>query len=192
MEDKRSKIELIKALNSRLNMRAVLAYYGIVYEDQGRDKFKVVCPFHNDHTPSLTIFTANESGHDSWMCWVCNDNGDCFRFIQTMTHNHTKSVETAQEILKGIGGDASAVDPRYKEAMEKQKLRKRAYLLDFKLGICYRDWLESLEGHVQYEAACKKVDAIWEELDNLTDTEKFQEAIDFIKEKIGKLKEMKK
>jgi hypothetical protein len=109
-----------------------------------------------------------------------------------MTHNHTKSVETAQKILKGIGGDVSAVDPRYKEAMEKQKLRKRAYLLDFKLGICYRDWLESLEGHVQYEAACKKVDAIWEELDNLTDTEKFQEAIDFVKEKIGKLREMKR
>lgn len=191
MEDKRSKIEHIKALNSRLNMRAVLGYYCVEYEDQGRPRFKVKCPFHNDHSPSLQIFTDNESGQDSWWCPVCNDNGDCFRFIQSMTHNHKKSLEVAQEIIKGIGSESTAIDPKYKEALEKQKIRKRVYLLDYKLGLTYRDWLETLEGHPQYEKACERVDEIFKELDTLTEEEKFKEAIEFIKKKLDRLKKVK-
>jgi len=192
MQDKRSKIEHIRALNSRLNMRAVLNYYGIEYDDQGRDRFKVKCVFHNDTHPSLQIFTDNESGQDSWWCPVCNDNGDCFRFIQAMTHNHTKSLAVANEIIKGLGGDMTTIDPKYKEALEKQRLRKKVYLNDFKLGVQYRDWLISLKEHPQYQAACERVDAIFKELDSLTEANKFTEAINFIREKLDNLRDIQK
>lgn len=191
MQDKRSKIEHIRALNSKLNIRAVLEYYTIEYDDQGRGRWKVKCPFHNDTHPSLQIFTDNESGQDSWWCPVCNDNGDCFRFIQSMTHSHTKSLAVANEIIKGIGSDTIAVDPEYKEALEKQRMRKKVYLLDYKLGVQYRDWLISLKNHPKYEEAYKKVDEIFEQLDTLTEEEKFEEAIEFIKEKADKLRSIK-
>jgi DNA primase len=192
MQDKRSKIEHIRALNSKLNMRAVLEYYTIEYDDQGRGRFKVKCPFHNDNHPSLQIFTDNESGQDSWWCPVCNDNGDCFRFIQSMTHSHTKSLATANEIIKGLGSDIMVVDPKYREAMEKQRLRKKVYLLDYKLGVRYRDWLISLKEHPKYGEACKRVDEIFEQLDNLVGEDRLQAAIDFIKEKASKLKGVRK
>jgi len=188
-QDKRSKIEHIRAVNSQLNMPAVLDYFAVEYDNShGNGRFKVKCPFHDDRHPSLQIFTDNESGQDSWWCPVCNDNGDCFRFIQSMTHSHQRSLAIAQEIIKSLGSKGQAIDPKYREALAKQKLRKKVYLLDWKLGIMYRDWLCSLKGHLQYEGACKKVDEIFEQLDSLTEAGELEEAIDFIKDKVRKLK----
>tara|TARA_R110000868_G_scaffold297999_1_gene558260 strand:+ start:40368 stop:42278 length:1911 start_codon:yes stop_codon:yes gene_type:complete len=43
----------------------------------GRD-FKCLCPFHNDHNPSLVVYPDRET----WRCWVCNTGGDCFEWVQ--------------------------------------------------------------------------------------------------------------
>lgn len=43
----------------------------------GRD-FKCICPFHNDHNPSLVVYPDRET----WRCWVCNTGGDCFEWVQ--------------------------------------------------------------------------------------------------------------
>lgn len=191
MADKRAVIEHIRALNSQLNMPAVLNYYGMDYDDNHHDRFKVVCPFHNDSRPSLNIYTDNESGQDSWWCPVCTDNGDCFRFIQMMTNSHKEATAVAGEIIKGIGID-HAVNPKYKAQLEKRKLRKRIQLIEYKLGVRYRDWLSSLKGHPQYEEACKKVDAIFEQIDTLVETGEYKKAVDLIKEKARKLRKAKR
>lgn len=43
----------------------------------GRD-FKCICPFHNDHNPSMVVYP--ERG--TFRCWVCNSGGDCFSWVQ--------------------------------------------------------------------------------------------------------------
>ncbi|MCA9005130.1 MAG: DNA primase [Planctomycetaceae bacterium] len=43
----------------------------------GRD-FQCLCPFHNDHNPSLKVYPDRET----WRCWVCNTGGDCFEWVQ--------------------------------------------------------------------------------------------------------------
>lgn len=190
MSDKRAVVELIRALNGQLNMPAVLDYYGIDYDNNHHSRFKVRCPFHNDSRPSLNIYTDNESGQDSWWCPVCNENGDCFRFLQMMTTSHKESKAIAQEIIKGIGS-GRATNPKYKALLERRKQRKRIHLLEYRLGIRYRDWLDSLREHPQYEEACRKVDAIFEEMDTLIEVGDYRKAIDFIKEKARKLKQVK-
>jgi len=37
-----------------------------------------LCPFHDDHNPSLRIYPDRQS----YRCWVCDEGGDCFSFVQ--------------------------------------------------------------------------------------------------------------
>jgi DNA primase len=41
-------------------------------------KFKGLCPFHEDHTPSLTV----DPNYQSFKCWACGAGGDVFNFLQ--------------------------------------------------------------------------------------------------------------
>jgi DNA primase len=41
-------------------------------------KFKALCPFHDDHNPSLVI----DPERQSYKCWPCGAGGDIFDFIQ--------------------------------------------------------------------------------------------------------------
>ncbi|MDR3638039.1 MAG: DNA primase [Isosphaeraceae bacterium] len=41
-------------------------------------KFKALCPFHDDHTPSLEVNPERQS----YKCWSCGAGGDVFDFVQ--------------------------------------------------------------------------------------------------------------
>jgi DNA primase len=43
-------------------------------------KFKTLCPFHDDHNPSLEINPERQS----FKCWSCGAGGDVFDFVQRM------------------------------------------------------------------------------------------------------------
>jgi DNA primase len=43
-----------------------------------RDKFKGLCPFHDDHNPSMTV----DPRWQNFRCWSCQKSGDVFTFIQ--------------------------------------------------------------------------------------------------------------
>ncbi len=42
----------------------------------GRD-YVGLCPFHDDHNPSMTVSPERQS----YKCWSCNEGGDCFSFL---------------------------------------------------------------------------------------------------------------
>ena len=39
-----------------------------------------VCPFHDDHKPSLNVVTHKENSF--YKCFSCDASGDCFTFVQ--------------------------------------------------------------------------------------------------------------
>ncbi|HEU5115678.1 MAG TPA: DNA primase, partial [Isosphaeraceae bacterium] len=41
-------------------------------------KYKALCPFHDDHTPSLEL----NPEHQSYKCWACGAGGDALSFVQ--------------------------------------------------------------------------------------------------------------
>jgi len=41
-----------------------------------------VCPFHNDHSPSLSVSLA---GRGLWKCFACGEHGDLVRFHERIT-----------------------------------------------------------------------------------------------------------
>jgi len=59
---------------------------------RGGREFVGLCPFHDDHNPSLRVYPDR----GSYRCWSCNAGGDCFTFVM-----ESESVEfrEALEIL---------------------------------------------------------------------------------------------
>src|SRR5512135_1334018 len=45
-------------------------------------KFKALCPFHDDHNPSLELNPERQS----FKCWSCGAGGDVFDFVQSYEH----------------------------------------------------------------------------------------------------------
>ena len=66
------QVTLVKQANDIVD---VISEY-LPLRKQGRT-FKGLCPFHNDHHPSMTV----DPGRQSFSCFVCNIFGDVFNFV---------------------------------------------------------------------------------------------------------------
>lgn len=153
----------IREINGRLDILSILEFYGIEYEESSSGRYKCICPFHNDHSPSLNIYTDNDHGEDSWSCYVCNINGDCFRFIRQMSDDHKQAKQIASSLASGQA--ARAVSARHKAIQKKLKLKKKLFINHNELGVRYREWLLSLKDSDKYEEACKRVDSVYKHID---------------------------
>jgi hypothetical protein len=140
--------------------------------------------------PSLEIFTDNDSGQDSWCCFPCDLNGDCFRFIQQMTGSFKEAVAVAQEIIKGLKIDGAALNQKYKEQQEKRRMAKKLFVIQHRLGVQYRDWLESLRDSPRYEQARGRVDEIFQEMDEIVAAGDYEKADAYLREKEQKLRDI--
>lgn len=80
------------------------ARYGVALKQDGRE-FKGCCPFHEESTPSFTVYPAKKGGQ-LFFCFGCGAAGDVIDFVM-----HLKGVNlpTACEIL---GGRKDAPDNR--------------------------------------------------------------------------------
>lgn len=85
------------------------AFAGLVVST-GPDRYKVLCPFHEDERQSCQVKRWN--GAWLWRCFVCNDGGDV---VDLVMRRERVNMRRAVEILDGSGtqGDpAAAVRPR--------------------------------------------------------------------------------
>jgi DNA primase len=46
------------------------------------NKYKALCPWHNDHNPSLELNPERQS----FKCWSCGTGGDIFDFVKNIEH----------------------------------------------------------------------------------------------------------
>jgi DNA primase len=168
-------------------MISVLEYYSIDYQESGDGRYKAICPFHTDHHPSLEIYTDNDSGQDSWCCYPCDLNGDCFRFIQQQTANHSEAVKVAQNIIKSSGANGVVLNKDYRQQQEKRREQKKLFTVQHGLNIQYREWLRSLKGTTKYQSAVERVDKIFEEIDNIIESGDYNKAMDYLFVKEEKL-----
>jgi len=67
--------ELVRA---RTNIVQLVGERITLQSRQGGREFVGLCPFHDDHTPSLRVNPERQS----YKCWACGEGGDCFAFVQ--------------------------------------------------------------------------------------------------------------
>jgi DNA primase len=64
----RSRTDLVQLIGERVALAS----------RRGGREYVGLCPFHDDHTPSLRV----DPERQSYKCWACGEGGDCFAFVQ--------------------------------------------------------------------------------------------------------------
>jgi DNA primase len=62
-----------------------------------RGEYVGLCPFHNDHSPSLHVYPDRQS----FRCWVCDTGGDVFSFV--MKHEGVTFPEAVELLGEKVG-----------------------------------------------------------------------------------------
>lgn len=66
----------LAAIKSAIDIVGLVADYGLPTHKLG-GKLKALCPFHDDHNPSLEVNPERQS----YKCWSCGAGGDVFSFV---------------------------------------------------------------------------------------------------------------
>ncbi|MBL8797733.1 MAG: DNA primase [Planctomycetia bacterium] len=80
-------------------------------------KFKGLCPFHDDHRPSMVV----DPQWQNFRCWACGKFGDVFTFIQ---ERERVDFREARELLARRAGIS------LEKIVDSPQNRSRAYMLD--------------------------------------------------------------
>ena len=67
--------EIFRRVREAVDIVDVIAEH-IVLKKAGRE-FKCICPFHDDHRPSMAVVPHKQIFH----CFVCGTGGDVFKFV---------------------------------------------------------------------------------------------------------------
>lgn len=108
---------IIAQIKAEYNIVDVISSYGINLKRAGRDKYKGLCPFHNDTDPSLQV----SEKYQNYTCFPCGITGDVIEFIK---HQHNINLHEALVFLgepKGIMVE-ELTDEQREKAVNIQKL----------------------------------------------------------------------
>ena len=87
--------EIINDIRNSASISEVIGHY-IPLIKKGRG-YTAVCPFHDDHDPSLSISEEKKI----YKCFVCGDGGNVFTFV--MHYKKCSFLEAVSEVAKIIG-----------------------------------------------------------------------------------------
>lgn len=105
--------ELIQDIRNSANITTIIGHY-IPLVKKGRG-YTAVCPFHDDHDPSLSISEEKQI----YKCFVCGKGGNVFRFV--MDFKHCSFEEAVVEVADIIGKplDYKIEKPKYKSKYDR-------------------------------------------------------------------------
>src|SRR5258708_26134027 len=75
-------------------------------------RYKALCPFHDDHNPSLIV----NPDRQSYKCWSCGAGGDVFDFV--MAAEHVEFKEALRMLADRAGIALLAPDDRERSAAQ--------------------------------------------------------------------------
>lgn len=92
--DQRAFKNIYNKIVEQASVRMVIESYGLPVFKKGKD-YKTICPFHEDHDPSLSI----RSDDKIWKCFACNESGNAISFVlkyeNKINNNRLFSIQDA-------------------------------------------------------------------------------------------------
>lgn len=64
-------------VRSRTDLVQLVGESVTLHSQRGGRTFKALCPFHDDHNPSMEVNPERQT----FRCWVCHKGGDCFSWV---------------------------------------------------------------------------------------------------------------
>jgi len=116
----------------------VLFYYGLIPDTYGSE-YKIVCPFHNDLRPSMTVNLDD----GSYFCFGCGEVGNAYNFVRAMNKdlNDIEAMKKYFKILKSDKCDKIDLSGRSKIARKSDKEQWNV-AHDYYYGLKTIDWNE--------------------------------------------------
>jgi DNA primase len=116
----RIREEVIAAIRERLPIEQVIGDY-VALKPAGSGRYKGLCPFHDEKTPSFNVNTGN----GFWKCFGCGAGGDLITFVQEQ--DHLSFVEAIEVLARKAG-----VEVTYEQggAAPRQQSSERAKLVE--------------------------------------------------------------
>jgi DNA primase len=77
-------------------LNVLLQARGVPVRLNGRGGGIALCPFHDDHRPSLSVYRSRRDDTERYRCWSCGSRGDVFDFAQALLDypDHTATLRT--------------------------------------------------------------------------------------------------
>ncbi len=130
--------EVINNIRNSANIVDIISSY-INLEPKGKNFFGV-CPFHDDHTPSLSVSPEKQI----YSCFVCGNSGNVFTFVQNYENvDFVSSVKiVADKIGYNLNVDTRSVNPN-KKYFDIMDFANKYFInnLSSNLGIKAREYL---------------------------------------------------
>jgi DNA primase len=78
----------------RVHIAGLFQARGVPVRLNGRGGGTALCPFHDDHRPSVSIYRSRRDDTERFRCWSCGSRGDAFDFAQTLLDypDHTATL----------------------------------------------------------------------------------------------------
>lgn len=143
--------DYLNDLSHNTSMLEVLEFYELDYINTAPNRYKILCPFHNDHDPSLVIYVHENHRQESFYCYACNIGGDPFFFIRQMEGefqqawtvlclinkiegsgeldqlNKILRVSSSREEVRSINRINIQISLMYKQLYQKLDMQKKAH-----------------------------------------------------------------
>lgn len=84
-------------VRSHTDLVALIGESLTLHPQRGGSEYKGLCPFHDDHNPSMTVSRQRQS----YKCWVCNEGGDCYSWV--MKHDGLPFPEALRYLAERAG-----------------------------------------------------------------------------------------
>jgi DNA primase len=69
--------EIKELVRTRTDIVSLIGESVTLQSQRGGREFVGLCPFHDDHNPSMRVYPDRQS----YRCWVCNEGGDCYSYV---------------------------------------------------------------------------------------------------------------
>ena len=137
--------DLILDIKNKVNIVDVINDY-LPIEKKGKNYF-AICPFHDDHNPSLSISPDKQI----YTCFVCGNSGNVFNFV--MNYEKVSFTEAVKLVAQKVGitlntnnkSNVKNIDLKYDKYYKIYDISKKYYQnnLRSKLGISAIDYLNN-------------------------------------------------
>ena len=142
--------EVINDIRNSASITEVIGHYiPLIKKGNG---YTALCPFHDDHDPSLSISEDKQI----YKCFVCNNGGNVFTFV--MNFKKCSFIEAVVEVAKIIGKPLDIEIEKKPKAVSKYQ----RYMIYWKIRlnsqiICFRHLLvKKLTDILNQEVSVKK------------------------------------
>ena len=96
---------ILATIKQNVDIVALAGDYGLALHRAG-SKFKALCPFHDDHNPSLEL----NPDRQTYKCWSCGAGGDVFDFV--VAYDRVEFPEALRMLAERAGIALETVEER--------------------------------------------------------------------------------